>query len=81
MATYTVRFVHKISPSASDIHPTPVQLPDMAFSSRNKLSVCLRNLGILPKGGRITHFRVQGEYVFAFPANPSVWHCITLKSE
>ena len=79
MATYHVRFVHKISPRETDVMPSVV-LPDGAFSDRNTLAGALRMANVLPKGCRVRGFRVEGEKVIAFPIG-SIWHSIILTHE
>lgn len=73
---YEVRYVHKISPKASDVMG-PVKIPGGAFSNKNTLAKALRTAKVLPSGGRITSFRAEGEKIVVFPAK-SVWHAIIL---
>jgi len=76
----SVRYVHKISPSAKDVHPD-VTLPSGAFSNRNTLAKALRRAGVLTSGARIRSFRVEGDKVIAFPTVPGMttyWHSVIL---
>lgn len=78
MATYRVRFVHKIAPRDTDT--ARAELPDGAFSDRNTLGAALRGAGLLGKGERVGSFRSEGERIVAFPIG-SVWHSIILTHE
>lgn len=74
----SVRYVHKISPSAKDVHPD-VTLPSGAFSNRNTLAKALRRAGVLTSGVRVGNFRVEGDKVIAFPMGRfNIWHSVIL---
>lgn len=77
---YSVRYIHKISPSDKDVGPD-VELPGSAFADRNKLGAALRKARVLMQGGRVTSFRVEGNKVVVFPSVPGLttyWHAIVL---
>ena len=65
MATYQARYIHNISPSSADIDTA--ELPDGAFADRKALGAAMRKAGLLPPGGRLRAFRVEGDKVIAFP--------------
>lgn len=77
MVKLTGYYTHKIAPSPAD-KIAEFEISGNAFSNKNTLGKALRQAGILPPGGRLKHFRVEGDRVFAFPMS-SVWHCITLR--
>ena len=80
MTTYSVRFVHKISPRDTDT--AAVDLPDGAFSDRNTLGKALRAANVLSSGHRVRTFRVEGDRVIAFPSGScNVWHSIILQAQ
>lgn len=72
---YLVRYVHKIAPSDRDI--SAAEISEGSWSNRNTLAKALRDARILPSGGRLASFRVEGERVIAFPV-ASIWHSIIL---
>lgn len=77
---YSVRYVHKISPSSKDTGPDVV-IPDGAFSNKNTLARALRNVKVLGAGARIRTFRVEGNQVIVFPMMPGLttyWHSVIL---
>jgi hypothetical protein len=77
----SVRYVHKISPSAKDVGPD-VEIPQNAFSNRNTLAKALRNAGVLTSGIRLRSFRVEGDKVVAFPMGRfNTWHSVILTCE
>ncbi len=83
MARYSVRYVHKVAPLASDTRPD-IELPDGAFSDRKALGKALRAAGALMPGARIESFRTVGALVHAFPVAPGLttyWHCIILEHQ
>ncbi len=73
-----VRYVHKIAPRASDIMG-PIYVADNILSSgvRRTIAGALRDAKVLPPGGQIKSFRVEGESLIVFPS-ASVWHSIVL---
>lgn len=82
MTKYSVRYVHRISPSEKDVAPD-VELSDTAFSDAKKLGKAMRDAGILAPGGRVRLFRVEGSRVVVFPVLPgftTYWHAIVLES-
>jgi hypothetical protein len=59
----------------------PVSIPDGAFSNRNTLGAALRKSGVMMRGARVNHFRVEGDKVIVFPSVPGLttyWHSIIL---
>lgn len=78
MALYSVRYVHKIAPSPADSIGQLIELPDGCFSDRKTLGKALRKAGVLPSGGRLWDYRVEGPRTVAFPT-ASVWHAIILE--
>lgn len=82
MATYVVRYVHKISPSEKDRGPDVALIgPDLV--SPTKLAAALRRQGALGAGGRVRDFRVEtGGRIVAFPSMPGMstyWHSIVME--
>jgi len=77
MATYFVRFVHKISPRDTDVGSNPIEISDGAFSDRKVLARALRTAKVLAPGERLHSFRAEGDYVVAFPSR-GIWHSIIL---
>lgn len=76
----SVRYVHKISPSAKDVHPD-VEINADAFSNSKTLAKALRKAGVLGTGARIRNFRVEGDKVVVFPTMPGLttyWHSVIL---
>ena len=79
---YSVRYVHKISPSNSDVGPDVVLLWS-DFIDRKKLGKALREGKVIGPGSALTNFRAEGgriedgARVIAFPRS-SVWHSIIL---
>lgn len=71
MATYRVRFVHKISPSDKDVRE--VDLPDGFSADKLTMAKALRKCGVLPTGGRLRLMRAEGSQVVAFPSG-GIWH-------
>jgi hypothetical protein len=59
---------------------TGVEIRDGAFSDRRTLAKALREARVLPSGGRLLGFRVEGDRVVAFPA-ASVWHSFIITRE
>jgi hypothetical protein len=83
METFSVRYVHKISPSEKDVGPA-VSLSPGAFSNSKTLGKALREAGVLLPGGRVRNFQVEGDKVVVFPVVPRLttyWHSIVLTSE
>ena len=81
MSTYSVRYVHKVSPRDTDVGPA-VEIPAGAFADRNKLGKALRALGVMMKGCRVSGFRVERDKVVVFPVCPGLstyWHAIILE--
>lgn len=78
MAQFSVRYVHKIAPSPADRRDQPIELPEGCFSNRNTLAKALREARVLPTGGRLASFRVEGNKIVAFPM-ASIWHAIILE--
>jgi len=76
MKMYSVRYVHKISPSASDTKE-PIELNQEDLVNRRALGAALRKTKVLSKGERLTHFQVRSNEVVCFPA-ASVWQSIVL---
>jgi len=86
MATYHVRYVHKVSPRDTDVDT--VSLPDEAFRTPETLAKALRSAGKLAKGARIGTVRLEpgataGEpgRTVLFPVCPGLstyWHAIIL---
>lgn len=77
---YSVRYVHKISPSPNDVRGE-VLLPDSAFSDKRMLARYLRETGVMLKGTCIRDMRVEGDRVVVFPLCPGLstyWHSIIL---
>jgi hypothetical protein len=72
---FLVRYVHKIAPRDSDV--SVAEIPNGAWSNRNLLAKALRDARILPSGGRLREFRVEGEKVIAFPM-ASIWRAFVL---
>lgn len=80
MANYSVKFIHKISPSDKDVGPD-VDVLDGAFSNSRTLGRALRDLRVLLKGARVASFRVEGDKVVVFPRLPGLstyWHAVVL---
>lgn len=80
---YSVRYVHKISPRATDTGKDVI-IPGSAFSDRKKLNRALLDLGVLDKGARIRSYRVEGDEVIIFPMMPGMttyWHAVVLKDQ
>jgi hypothetical protein len=80
---YSVRYVHKISPRATDTGKD-VTLPGSVFSDRKKLNRALLDEGVLQKGARIRSYRVEGDEVIVFPMMPGMttyWHAVVLKDQ
>lgn len=78
---WSVRFVHKVSPSDSDTHP-PVALERGVFEDRKALAAALRDLDILPAKGTITECRYEDGRYLVFPQVPGMttfWHCIVFE--
>lgn len=75
-ATYSVRYVHKISPKASDVH-ADVELSGNAFADRKALGAALRKAGVLSSGVQVESFRVEGEKTVVFPRG-CIWHSVIL---
>jgi hypothetical protein len=73
---YDVRFVHKISPRASDVSG-PIEVSGAAFSDRKVLAASLRKAKVLGAGERLRTFRVEGDRIIAFP-DRGIWHSIVL---
>mgnify|MGYP003488855431 CR=1 FL=1 len=74
MAVFSVRYIHKISPSAQDVGPD-IELTEADINS--PIRAKLRELKILRKGQRCTH-RIEAEgKIVIFPWD-SVWHSIIL---
>jgi hypothetical protein len=83
MRTCSVRYVHKIAPSAKDVGPE-VSLPDGCFSDKRALAKALRDAGVMANGARISTFRVEGDRILVFPVLPgstTYWHAIVLTDE
>lgn len=80
---WSVRYVHKISPRATDTGKDVI-IPGSAFSDRKKLNRALLDLGVLDKGARIRSYRVEGDEVIIFPMMPGMttyWHAVVLKDQ
>lgn len=79
---YSVRYVHKISPSEQDKHHD-IELDAGDLVDAKSLAKALRAQGALAPGGRIISYRAEGngQVVVVFPAVPGLttyWHCIVL---
>ncbi len=80
MQSWSVKYVHKISPNPNDRGPD-VQLPDTAFANRRTLGKALRDMKVLMAGGYVTSFDVKKNEVVVFPAVAGLttyWHAIIL---
>jgi hypothetical protein len=80
MSRYSVRYVHKVSPSDADTRDD-VEIRDGAFSDRKTLGKALRDAGVMMSGCRVSQFRVEGDKVVVFPICPGLstyWHAIVL---
>jgi hypothetical protein len=73
---YMIHYVHRIRPKASDVLG-PVRIPDNAFSNKKTLAKALRDICVLPSGGRLSTVRVEGDKVIAFPTS-GVWHAFVI---
>lgn len=74
MAVFSVRYIHKISPSAQDVGPD-IELTEEDISG--PIRAKLRELKILRQGQRCTH-RIEADgKIVIFPWD-SVWHSIIL---
>jgi hypothetical protein len=76
---YRVRYIHKISPRATDVKEN-VPLPASTFSDSKSMGRELRKAGVLTTGTRVRSFRVEGDKVVVFPA-PSIWHAVIIEDE
>jgi len=77
---FSVKYVHKVSPSDNDVGPDVV-IPGGAFSDSRKLGQALRTLGVLARGARVRSFRAEGDKVVVFPSMPGLttyWHAVVL---
>lgn len=77
MPHYKARYVHKIAPSDKDVSATPVELTLTDLASRSALGAALRRARILPHGGAVKSYRIEGNRVVVFP-QASIWHSIIL---
>ena len=78
--TFSVRYVHKISPRDTDTH-ADVIIAGNAFSNRNTLAAELRRLGVLIAGARIREMRIEGDKVVIFSTVSGMtiyWHSVIL---
>lgn len=73
--TTHVRYVHRVSPKASDT--ADVVIPDGAWTDRKALAAALRRAGVLAHGQRIVGMRTEGDHVVVFPSY-GIWHSIVL---
>lgn len=79
MRTYTIRFVHKISPQWADVET--FELPDGTFSdSRTLQADALRDAGAMSPGERLRGFRVEGDKTVCFP-DRGIWHALVITPE
>ena len=82
---YMVRFVHKISPSESDV-AGPIILSSVAIMGDRRTfggalrdsTMNMRQFGNALGGAKgVRSFRIEaGGRIVAFPSNPSIWHSI-----
>ncbi len=73
---YTVRYVHKISPSAGDTGPDAILLLRDTVS-RKELGRVLRGQGILAAGVPVRDFRWEGDNLVLFPGGScQIWHSL-----
>ena len=77
MTNFTVRYVHRIAPKASDVG-SDIDIQDSALSDSRSLAGALRKAGVLEGGARLRSFRVEGDKVLCFP-DRGIWHCIALE--
>lgn len=79
--TYSVRYVHAISPRDTDTH-ADIMLDAEAFADRKTLGKALRDAGVLCAGARVDSYRADGKstvHVFPrLPGSTTYWHCVTL---
>jgi hypothetical protein len=79
---YSVRYVHKISPSPNDVAPHDITLTyeDTHRGDRRRLAKALREQDILSKGETVRDFRVEDNgRIVVFPPRASIWHAIVLE--
>ena len=78
--TYSVHYVHAISPRDTDTH-ADITLDDSAFESRKTLAKALRDAGVLVTGSTVEDYRKAIGYTgyTVFPnLRRSGWHCVKL---
>jgi hypothetical protein len=80
MGTYSVRFVHKITPLPTDVGPD-VSLPPLPLENKRELGRILRDADVLAPGVRVQDVRSDGQGVVLFPTVPGLttyWHSVIL---
>ena len=83
--TYSIRYVHKISPRDTDVGPT-VRISSADLASKSGLARTLREQKAIGAGARVRDFRVEdgGARIVVFPTMPGMttyWHSIILTRE
>lgn len=76
---FSVRYVHKISPSVQDIGLDV----DLSFKARlytRNLAQELRDLKVLEPGTRVREFRQEGQSLVVFP-DRGIWHSVILTAK
>jgi 4-hydroxyphenylpyruvate dioxygenase-like putative hemolysin len=73
---YSVKYIHKISPSVKDVGPS-VDLSWTALHCARNLAKELRDQKVLAPGTRIRAFRDEGDRLVVFP-DRGIWHAVIL---